>query len=377
MSFKQPLSLSDERFTAVYQVTGSLKEAAERAFDICVEQTVEFPIDLIHREDIREQVVGEVLGVESVEADRHLATIRFAGDIVGGELTQLLNVLFGNISLKPGIRLVSVTLPDTMLARFRGPRFGLQGLRSLTGIAGRPLVCTALKPMGLSAPALADIAYRFALGGVDFIKDDHGLADQAFAPFSERLKRITAALRKAADRTGRPCLYMPNITAPSDQVMARAETAKDFGAGGLLIAPGITGFDTLRRIAEDDRIGLPVFSHPTMLGTFTAHPESGISHGVLYGLLNRLAGADATIFPHFGGRFTFTKEACGELAKSATGPLGGLAPMWPVPAGGMSLEKVEEMTQFYGTDIILLIGGNLHRKGPDLTRNARELMERL
>ena len=42
--------------------------------------------------------------------------------------------------------------------------------------------------MGLPAHALADLAYQFALGGIDIIKDDHGLADQSFAPFKERVE---------------------------------------------------------------------------------------------------------------------------------------------------------------------------------------------
>ena len=31
----------------------------------------------------------------------------------------------------------------------------------------------------------------------------------------------------------------------------------------------------------------------------------------------------------------------------------------PVPAGGMSRERVAEMLEFYGADIMLLIGGGL------------------
>ena len=42
-----------------------------------------------------------------------------------------------------------------------------------------------IKPLGLPAPALADICYRFASGGIDIIKDDHSLSDQPVAPFSE------------------------------------------------------------------------------------------------------------------------------------------------------------------------------------------------
>jgi ribulose-bisphosphate carboxylase large chain len=36
----------------------------------------------------------------------------------------------------------------------------------------------------------------------------------------------------------------------------------------------------------------------------------GFSHKVLLGILPRLAGADATIFPNFGGRFGFSEQEC-------------------------------------------------------------------
>ena len=37
------------------------------------------------------------------------------------DLVQLLNVVFGNISIKPGIRVEALTLPREITARFRGP----------------------------------------------------------------------------------------------------------------------------------------------------------------------------------------------------------------------------------------------------------------
>ena len=36
---------------------------------------------------------------------------------------------------------------------------------------------------------------RFARGGVDYVKDDHGLADQAYSPLAVRCEAVAAALR--------------------------------------------------------------------------------------------------------------------------------------------------------------------------------------
>ena len=101
-----------------------------------------------------------------------------------------------------------------------GPRFGRAGIRALLDVADRPLLGTALKPMGLSAADLADLAYQLALGGVDIIKEDHGLTDQPFAPFDERVPRCAEAVALANRQTGYRCLYVPNITAPAARSLA-------------------------------------------------------------------------------------------------------------------------------------------------------------
>ena len=363
------LSLSGERLRATYHLTGDDAEA--RAGDICLEQTVEFPEDLLPRYDIREQIVGRVADLRALGPDLHEVRIEYPVEVAGRELTQLLNVLFGNISIKTGIRLVHVDLPPSLLEAYRGPRFGREGLRALLGVRGRPLLGTALKPMGLSPRELAELAHQLALGGMDLIKDDHGLADQVFCPFDERVARCAEAVSRAVEQTGRPCLYFPNVTGPHGEIVGRAHRAKAAGAGGVVVSPGLCGLDAQRALADDDGLGLPVMSHPALQGGFVIHPAQGLSHGVLFGQIARLAGADAVIFPSYGGRFSFTPEECLDLVSGTETSMGRLAPILPVPAGGMTLERVPELRAFYGDDAILLIGGALHRHQGDLVQSCR------
>ena len=79
-----------------------------------------------------------------------------------------------------------------------------------------------------------------------------------------------------------------------------------------MMAPGLIGFDLMRELADDDTIALPILTHPALQGSFVTS-RNGISHGVMFGELARLAGADATIFPNFGGRFSFSREECMEI----------------------------------------------------------------
>ncbi len=279
-----------ERFTVSYLLTGDNRLATKKAKDICYEQTVEFPSDLIPDGFIKDHVVGRVEDFQPAGQSRFRAVISYAVETAAGDLVQLLNVIFGNISLKAGIKVERFNLPGSLLARFRGPRYGVRGLRNHLGIADRPLVCAVLKPMGLSPIELAEQASQFARGGIDIVKDDHGLTDQVFAPFEERVARCVEAVAKVNQEHGSRCLYAPNVTGPSDQVTLLARRAKAAGAGALLICPGLVGIDAMRVLAQDDSLALPIMAHPSFWGSFVTTPENGLSHFALYGQIMRLAG---------------------------------------------------------------------------------------
>lgn len=373
-----PLSVSRERFSVLYRLAGNAEEAHARAGDICLEQTVEVPDSLVPDGVIRDHVLGRVETFEALPDGGHAARISYAAEIAGADLTQLLNVVFGNISIKTGVRAERLDLPSSILRRFRGPRHGRLGVRERLGVRRRALLCTALKPLGLSAKELADLAYRFALGGIDIIKDDHGLADQGFASFRDRVRLCADAVARANRESGLRSFYAPNVTGPFDEIRARARFAKEHGVGGILLAPGLTGLDAMRCLAEDEGLGLPILAHPAFQGTYVLHPSNGISHSLLFGQLPRLAGADATIFPNFGGRFGFTRDECLSIARGAEVEMGSLKPIFPTPGGGMGLERVPEMLETYGHEVLLLIGGGLMTPGSDLVdrcRRFRELVE--
>jgi ribulose-bisphosphate carboxylase large chain len=376
--------ISGERFSVIYKVLGTETAALARARDICIEQTIEFPEECVPEGAIRDSIFGRIERIgkcqgneeekEEVDPESYLVEISYAVETCASEFTQLLNVIFGNISIKPGIRVEKILLSPTLFRLFRGPRFGIEGLRRLLQADQGPLLFTALKPLGLSAAELARLAYQFAIGGIDIIKDDHGLSNQICSPFAERVKLCVEAVQKANRETGRRAIYVPNVTAPARLLPERARMAKEYGAGGLLIAPGLTGFDAMKELAEDDRIALPVFSHPAFQGSYVLG-DSGICHYALYGQLMRMAGADATIYPNFGGRFSFSQAECRQIIEGARSEMGHLKSIFPSPGGGINIKSIPTLAQFYANDVILLMGGGLFTSGPDLVENCRFFKE--
>ena len=365
------LDLSGDRFIVCYHIRGDAEEVQRRAEHICIEQTIEFPAHLIGDDDIRRHIMGQIVAITPVNENLWEAQISYCHEITGFTLNQTINVIFGNISLQPGVLVHRLLLPDSFTAHFRGPRFGQAGLRALCQEPHGPLFCSALKPVGLSSQQLADQAYEFARGGFHLIKDDHGISDQQFSPFRERVPMCVEAVERANRETGLHCKYVPTLNSPADRISEDALWAKGQGVGGLLLLPGIAGFDAMRCLADDDRLALPVLAHPALLGGFTASPNSGLSHFVLFGQLMRLAGADMSIHVNFGGRFAFNREACLSIVAGTACRMGAIKTIFPAPGGGMNVRNIPEMVHTYGADVVFLIGGAMHLEGAGIRENCR------
>lgn len=366
--------LSGERFQVQYQITGTDEEVRTKANNITVEQTVEFPVHLIPDSNLLTSLVGQIELYEKIEEGRYVVIISYAIETAGTDFPQLLNVIQGLSSLIAGIKVEKMSFPDTLLRLYKGPRFGVDGWRKILGVTDRPLLCTAIKPMGLSIDQLADMAYKCALGGLDIMKDDHGISNLPFSLFEERVPRIADAVAKANQETGLNCIYAANITAPAQQIVERAIFAKNAGATALLISPALTGFDAMREVADNDRVNLPILSHPTVTGNFVHNPDGGFSYYAYYGQLHRLAGADSPVFVNYGGRFPATSDDCQGVIDGCAVLMAHIKPAMPCPGGGMKFERVPELLDMYGINAIFLVGGGLHSAGDDLVENVRQFL---
>jgi ribulose-bisphosphate carboxylase large chain len=341
--------------TAVYEIAG--EDPAGRARLVAVEQSHELPTEFAPANAVRDSL-AHVRSVVERPGRPALVTVDYPADLAGGELGQLLVLLLGNVSLQDGVRLVHLDLPADLAAALRGPRLGVAGVRAAVAEPRRALLATALKPVGMTPEQLAALAYDVAAGGLHVIKEDQGLANQPWAPFRERVPRVAEAVRRANAETGRSAVYLPTVDGTPDRI----RFARDNGAHGVVVLPGVAGFGVFATVAElwDGAI---VLAHPSFLGGFTASASHGIAPDVLFGTLLRLAGADISVFPSWGGRFSLTRDECLAIADAARRPADGLAPVLPAPGGGMSVDRAPELLAAYGPDTVFLIGADLHRDG--------------
>ncbi len=361
---------ADQRILVKYQLRCEGESPEAKARDIALEQTVELPSEAVSSE-IEALVVGRIENLEPAEGSIWNAAISFPVAAVGTGASQLFGLLFGNISLKTGVFVTDVELPDRLLRLFPGPRFGINGLRRLASAeSDRPLLCTALKPMGLSAESLAELCYGFALAGCDIIKDDHGLVNQPTARFEERVFRCAEAVRSANEETGGHSLYFPNVVSSGPALAEDLELVRAAGCEGILVSPLVVGLDTVRWIAAN--AGLAILSHPSIAGAFF-RSDHGVSPALLLGQLFRVVGSDGVIYPNVGGRFSLSEKDCSAINERLRCQMGSVLPSFPVPAGGIDTEQVPHWIERYGTDTMFLIGGSLYTK-PDLVEATRNLV---
>lgn len=353
-----------EYLEVTFRIRCAPDEANDFVQSLLLEQTVETPLVVANRNEfVRDQMLGHVIDVRSAGENLADATIALPVVNAATDVAQFLNVLFGNASLHEAVSLLDFVAPPSILSAFEGPRFGIDGIRGRLGVPNRPLTCSALKPVGLSVEDLATLCSTLTLGGIDVIKDDHYLADQPFSAFEERVDACQRAVAEARTKGGSATIYCPNLSGTPDAVFAQATFAQETGVGAVMVAPMLIGLPTLIELRR--RVDVPIMLHPSFAGSLRIRPDT------MFGRIFRLYGGDAIIFANFGGRFSYAAEVCGHIAHRLRSEWQHLAPAFPVPAGGMTLERVPELIDFFGNDAMLLVGGSLLSAGDALLDRTR------
>ncbi|NHZ73524.1 MAG: hypothetical protein GWP16_03530 [Nitrospirae bacterium] len=233
----------------------------------------------------------------------------------------------------------------------------MAGLRNLCGVGDRrPLTCAVAKPLGLSSRSLADLVGRLARAGIDIIKDDHSLADQPTAPFRERVALCQQAVEEANRSTGGSALYFPSLAGRGRELFDSVDFLQETGCRGAVVIPFYLGLDTVSGLASESDLAL--VAHPSGSGVFFGS-EHGVAPEVYLGQVLRIAGCDAVIYPHAGGRFGMDESTASAIRRNLLSELGSLRPSAPAPGGSIESTALAEWLDFYGPDSILVVGSSV------------------
>jgi ribulose 1,5-bisphosphate carboxylase large subunit-like protein/predicted dehydrogenase len=178
-----------------------------------------------------------------------------------------------DLSEVSGLRLVHLELPQAFADAHPGPQFAIDGTRRLTGVVGRPLIGTIIKPsVGLSPNETAALVRELAEAGVDFIKDDELMANPPHAPLAERVSAVMRVVNEHAARTGKKVMYAFNISDELDAMLAHHDTVLAHGGTCVMVSinsVGLVGVERLRRHSQ-----LPLHGHRNGWAMLTRCPAS-------------------------------------------------------------------------------------------------------
>ncbi|KYH36691.1 MAG: ribulose 1,5-bisphosphate carboxylase [Candidatus Bathyarchaeota archaeon B23] len=294
-----------------------------------------------------------------------------------GNLSNLLSSVAGNIfgmSAISRLKLLDIMLPEALLRSYPGPRYGIEGVRNLLGIRGRPLVGTIIKPkLGLNVQDHARVAYEAWRGGCDIVKDDENLADQGFNPFEDRVIETLEMRDRAEEETGERKAYLVNITAETGEMLRRAEYVEDHGGRYVMIDILTTGFAALQTLRKAD-LKLALHGHRAGHAAFTRPRRHGIAMRVI-AKLARFAGIDQLHVGTAVGKMAEPRERVLENVEALKTPMGRLKPALPVASGGLHPGLVPELLKIFGPDVIIQAGGGVHGHPGGTEAGARAMRQ--
>ena len=347
---------SSGTFVAVPGETAELKERfAARVEAVELLETVKEPA---------------IPGAKSKEGLYHRARVRVSWSIdnFGYNLPVLLSTLQGNlyeITQFTGLKLMDMDLPASYSQHFRGPAFGVEGTRQQTGVRGRPLIGTIIKPsIGLTPEQTAAMVQTLAAAGIDFVKDDELLSASANSPFEERVDAVMEVINRHADQTGKKLMYAFNISGETDEMLRRYEKIIEAGGTCAMISINSVGLAAAKKIMDQGK--LVIHAHRNGWGMLTRHPLLGIDFRA-YQKIWRLAGADQLHVNGIQNKFWESDDSVvASIAACGTPLFNQPHPLPVVSSGQWGGQAFETWRRTKTIDLLYMAGGGImaHPLGP-------------
>lgn len=322
--------------------------------------------------EVRRRHIAKVIGVyeipdfefsipKSLETRNYVIQIAYPEINIGEQIPMLLTTVVGNISMAGRIKVLDMRFPEKYVKGFKGPKFGIQGIRKLLAVPKRPLLNNMIKPCTGYPPEVGVELFRAAaLGGCDIVKDDELLANASFNEVQARAKLYMEAERQVYEETGEHTLYTVNVTDAIPKVFENAKRAVELGCNAIMVNYLAVGFPVLQTLAEDSDINVPILGHMDVAGAMYMSPFHGISSHIVLGKLPRLAGADIVVFPAPYGKASVLKHKFEKVARNLAFPFYNIKPAFPMPSGGITPSMVPEVMKDLSTDIVIGSGGAIH-----------------
>lgn len=294
-------------------------------------------------------------------------------------INQLLCHLMGghlDIDAIRQCKLMNVELPKTFLDAFRGPNFGIPGIRRFTGVYNKPILGSIIKPkVGLSREKLLDIVKELLDGGVDFIKEDEIMSNPDTCPLEERVGYIMRYINNYP----RKVIYAVCINSDYPYFLERAKRVYTLGGNcvHLNIWAGLSAYKALREL----NLPIMIFFQKSGDKIFTSYEHKFSVEWDIICKLARYMGVDFIQAGMWGGYSHSEEFALKKTLEVLTSmdKENKFNPVLPSLSCGMHPGLVNAILERFGRDVMLNVGGAIHghpqgsRAGASAMRQAIEL----
>ena len=282
-----------------------------------------------------------------------------------GNMPNILSSVAGNVfgleDLK-NLRLNDIIFPKNILKSFKGPKYGIDGIRKILKARKRALLGTIIKPkIGLRTEDHVKVAYNAWMGGCDIVKDDENLSSQSFNKFEGRVKKTLEARDEAENATGERKVYMANITAETNEMIKRAKFIEDCGGEYAMVDIITLGWSSLQTLRNQD-FNLILHGHRAGHAALTKNPKHGIAMKVI-AKVARVIGIDQLHVGAAVGKMFENKIEVLENLSAVKNKLDDIKPIMPVASGGLHPRLVPEVIKIFGNDVVIQAGGGIHGLG--------------
>jgi len=290
-----------------------------------------------------------------------------------GNLPEIISSIGGNIfgmKMVKGLLWEDLDIPKKMLKSFKGPKYGIKGIRKLLKIKKRPLVGTIVKPkIGLNEKEHAQIAYESWVGGCDIVKDDENLTCQTFNHFKKRFLLTTVMRKKAEKETGERKAYLINCTAETEEMLKRIKFVEEHDGNYIMLDILTLGWGALQTARNHTK--LPIHAHRAGHAVFDRNSEHGISMEVI-AQLARMVGVDTLHIGAVVGKMVGKKEDILHIEKEIETQFTEktkknleqkwfrVKPVLGVASGGLHPKTAAKVVEIMGKDIVIQAGGGIH-----------------
>jgi ribulose-bisphosphate carboxylase large chain len=263
---------------------------------------------------------------------------------------MLVNLMGGqlDIDVVDQCHILDIEFPNSILSQFKGPKYGISGIREFTNSYDKPLLGAIVKPkIGVTPQTLLEMVKELVEGGVNFIKEDEIMSEFSLCPLEERVPLVMNYLKD------KNVIYSVSIHCDPDKILDRVKLIHSLG-GNSVHVNFWCGLGVYRSIRE---LNLPIFIHFQKSGDKIFTNKSHAFH-IDWRVVCKIAGLSGVDFIHagmIGGYYKWDEQEVIDSCKILTE-----LNVMPAISCGFNAGLTDMVNSRLGVDYMANVGGGIH-----------------